>query len=78
MWQVTFASKPDLLPEIDHVLCVDERILRWVFIKRRLLEPLPNPYRVARAAEVVAAPLQDQHQRQLAQEAAQQQQPADG
>lgn len=51
MWQLNFASDPKVLPEIDHSLRVDERVLRWVVLKRRKVQPLPNPYRIARAAD---------------------------
>jgi len=51
MWQLTFASSPKVLGDIDHSLRVDEQVLRWVFLKRRQIDPLPNPYRIARAAE---------------------------
>jgi ribosomal protein S6 len=53
MWQLTFASNPKVLAEIDHSLRIDERVLRWAVLKRRHLSSLPNPYRVARAAEAV-------------------------
>lgn len=58
MWQLTFAVKPAVLAEIDHTLRVDERILRWVVLKRRPYGALPNPYRVARTAERVEQTLQ--------------------
>lgn len=54
MWQLTFLVKPSILSEIDHALRVDDRVIRWNILKRRELPPLPNPYRVARAAESVA------------------------
>ena len=57
MWQLTFASTPKVLSEIDHSLRIDERVLRWAVLKRRHLSPLPNPFRVARAAESVAESL---------------------
>ena len=64
MWQLTFASPPAVLREIDHSLRVDERVLRWMVLKRRPYAPLPTPYRIARAAESVAAPLEGQQQQQ--------------
>lgn len=64
MWQVTFAANPRALADIDHTLRIDERVLRWIVLKRRAFEPLPNPYRIARAAEKVAAPLEEQQQQQ--------------
>lgn len=54
MWQLTFAANPKVLPDIDHSLRIDERVLRWAVLKRRHTAPLPNPYKVARAAEAVA------------------------
>jgi ribosomal protein S6 len=57
MWQLTFASNAQALNEIDHSLRVDERVLRWVVLKRRPYGPLPNSYRVARTAEQVAQSL---------------------
>jgi small subunit ribosomal protein S6 len=65
MWQINFAASPKALPDLDHVLRVDERMLRWLVLKRRPYNALPTPYSVARAAEHVA------------QHVAQQQQPAD-
>jgi ribosomal protein S6 len=70
MWQLTFAANSEALREIDHSLRVDERVLRWAVLKRRAFGPLPNPFRVARAAERVAGSLQAGQQQQ-------QQQPAE-
>ncbi|PRW51089.1 mitochondrial ribosomal S6 [Chlorella sorokiniana] len=70
MWQVNFAAKPTTLQELDHTLRVDERMLRWMVLKRRPYGPLPTPYQVARAAEHVAAPLARQQQQQQQQQAA--------
>lgn len=64
MWQINFASSPAALSELDHTLRVDERMLRWMVLKRRPYAPLPTPYAVARAAEHVAAPLEAQQQQQ--------------
>ena len=66
MWQLTFACNPEVLAEIDHSLRVDERILRWVVLKRQAFPALPNSYRIARAAESVAAPLESQQQQAAA------------
>eukprot|EP00887_Chlorella_sp_A99_P007142 scaffold2.g7142.t1 len=57
MWQLTFASPTAALGDLDHLLRVDERVLRWVVLRRRSYEPLPNTYRIARAAQEVAASL---------------------
>lgn len=64
MWQVNFAASPATLAGLDHTLRVDERMLRWMLLKRRPYNPLPTPYAVARAAEHVAAPLEQQQQQQ--------------
>lgn len=64
MWQLTFAGNPKVLADIDHTLRVDERVLRWIVMKRRAFENLPNPYKVARAAEKVAVPLGETQQQQ--------------
>ena len=58
MWQLTFASNPSVLADIDHSLRIDERVLRWAVLRRRHLNPLPNPYKVARAADAVSESLQ--------------------
>lgn len=60
MWQLTFAANPKVLSEIDHSLRIDERVLRWAVLKRRHLAPLPNPYRVARAAEAATEAMPQQ------------------
>ena len=57
MWQITFSSPTSALPDLDHLLRVDERVLRWMVLQRRPYPPLPNTYRVARAAQEVAASL---------------------
>lgn len=66
MWQLNFAAAPSTLPDLDHTLRVDERMLRWMVLKRRPYPALPSPYAVARAAENVAAPLARQAQAQAA------------
>lgn len=60
MWQINFAANPATLPELDHTLRVDERMLRWLVLKRQPYRRLPTPYRVARIAEDVAVPLAKQ------------------
>jgi len=41
MSQLTFASAPKVLPEISHALRVDEKVVRWMVLKRkRKMEPL--------------------------------------
>ncbi len=53
MWQLGFMSAPTALPQLEHGLKVDDRILRYIVIKKRALGPMPNTYRVARTAEKV-------------------------
>ena len=60
MWQINFAAKPETLPDLDHILRVDERMLRWLVLKRRPYLPLPTPHRVSRMATAVQAPLEQQ------------------
>ena len=35
MSQMTFASAPNVLPEISHALRVDEKVVRWMVLKRK-------------------------------------------
>lgn len=50
MWELTFMSSPAALPHLEHGLKVDERILRYIVMKKDILKPFPNPYRVSRLA----------------------------
>ncbi|KAL6771723.1 MRPS6 [Auxenochlorella protothecoides x Auxenochlorella symbiontica] len=58
IWQVTFASTPEVLKDIDHSLRVDETVLRWIVQKREYLDRLPNTHRVAKMAHLAAVPEQ--------------------
>lgn len=49
---MTFAAKTDALRQIDHDLRVNEDVLRWIVMKRKMLTRLPNPHRVSRLAEL--------------------------
>ncbi|KAL4447863.1 hypothetical protein ABPG75_005082 [Micractinium tetrahymenae] len=60
MWQMNFAASPKTLDDLDHSLRVDERVLRWIVLKRRPYNRLPTPHTVARAAETVAQRLDAQ------------------
>ncbi|KAL4442448.1 hypothetical protein ABPG77_005032 [Micractinium sp. CCAP 211/92] len=51
MWQVNFVASPKTLQDIDHSLRVDERVLRWIVLKRRPYNRLPTPHAVAQRAE---------------------------
>ncbi|PSC75436.1 mitochondrial ribosomal S6 [Micractinium conductrix] len=62
MWQINFAASPKTLEEVHHTLRVDERMLRWLVVKRRPYDPLPSTVQVARAVEKVAVPLAKQEQ----------------
>ncbi|KAL4853681.1 37S ribosomal protein MRP17 [Chlorella vulgaris] len=68
MWQINFAANPKMLSELDHTLRVDERMLRWLVLKRLPYTPLPSPYSVARTAENVAGTLAKQQQAALKRE----------
>jgi hypothetical protein len=39
-----------VLADLDHLLKVDERVVRFVVLRRSAFPPLPNTYRVARMA----------------------------
>lgn len=55
IWQMTFASGPDVVSEVEHGLRLDEGVIRWAVLKRRKDgEALPTSYRVARLAEEAA------------------------
>lgn len=58
MWQITFASKTAALQELEHGLRVNENVLRWIIMKRRMLENLPNTYKVSRYAKMAEAKAQ--------------------
>ena len=51
--QMSFAAGPNVIPQIQHELRVDDRVLRSVLVKRRLLPPLPA--RRLRRAQLRAA-----------------------
>ena len=42
MVQMSFNVAPKALPELDHSLRVDERVLRWITLKQQTLSPLKN------------------------------------
>ena len=50
MWQLDFAAAPALLKDLDHLLKVDDRIVRFVVLKRAVFGPLPTTHSVARHA----------------------------
>lgn len=54
MWQMTFAAKTEALRQIDHDLRVNEDVLRWIVMKRKMLTRLPNSHRVSRLAELAS------------------------
>lgn len=46
MWQMSFMVAPAALPEVDHNLRVDERVLRWLLSKKRHTAPMPNTFKI--------------------------------
>lgn len=50
MWQLAFMSAPTALAQLEHGLKVDDRILRYIIVKKRALTPMPNTYKVAKLA----------------------------
>ena len=50
MWQLSFFVQPKGLEDVRHNLKVDERVLRFMFSKRRALDALPNTYTVTQRA----------------------------
>ncbi|CAL5228552.1 g11708 [Coccomyxa viridis] len=42
MWQVDFAAAPSVLEDLKHLLKVDDRIIRYVVLKREPFKPLPT------------------------------------
>ena len=50
LWQMTFASGPETVAEIERGLRLDEGVVRWTVLKRLQKERLPSSYRVAELA----------------------------
>eukprot|EP00884_Botryococcus_braunii_P022628 jgi/Botrbrau1/9049/Bobra.0376s0025.1 len=50
MWQLGFMLSPTALPQLEHGLKVDERILRYIIMKKRPFRSFPNTYRVSQFA----------------------------
>ena len=50
LWQLDFAAAPAVLKDLDHLLKVDDRIVRSVVLRRSAFEPLPNTYTIAKRA----------------------------
>ena len=50
LWQLDFAAAPDVLKDLDHLLKVDERVVRSVVLRRSAFAPLPNTYAIAKRA----------------------------
>lgn len=50
LWQVTFASGPETVGDIEQGLRLDEDVIRWTVLKRLQTERLPSSYRVAELA----------------------------
>ncbi|BDA51076.1 probable 30S ribosomal protein S6 [Coccomyxa sp. Obi] len=51
MWQLDFAAAPPVLRELEHLLKVDDRVVRYVILRRSAFKPLPNTYKVANKAK---------------------------
>lgn len=51
MWQLDFAAAPPVLRELEHLLKVDDRIVRYVILRRSPFKPLPKTYKVANQAK---------------------------
>jgi hypothetical protein len=50
MWQLEFMLSPTALPQLEHGLKVDERILRYIIKKIRPISAFPTTYRVSKLA----------------------------
>ncbi len=50
MWQVTFVASPKVLPDLEHSLKVDERVLRHILVKKEPLKAMPSTTTVKRRA----------------------------
>ena len=50
MWQITFIGNPATLPELEHLLRIDERVLRHIFVKKEPYKALPTTYSVKKKA----------------------------
>lgn len=51
MWQLDFAAAPPVLRDLEHLLKVDERVVRYVILRRSPFKPLPNTYKIAQRAK---------------------------
>ena len=51
MWQMGFVASPRTLGELEHLLKVDERVMRYIIQRQKPFAALPNTYSVARQAK---------------------------
>jgi len=51
MWQLDFAAAPPVLRDLEHLLKVDDRVVRYVILRRSPFKPLPNTYKVTKQAK---------------------------
>jgi ribosomal protein S6 len=51
MWQLDFAAAPPALKDLEHLLKVDDRVVRYVILRRSPFKPLPNTYKLANQAK---------------------------
>lgn len=56
MWEMTFMVQPSALKDVEHELRVDERVLRWMFLKKRSAPVLPNTYRINKYVQANRVP----------------------
>lgn len=57
MWEMTFMVEPSALRDVEHGLRVDERVLRWLFLKKRPVPRLPTTASVSKHIDLGHAPL---------------------
>lgn len=50
MWQVTFIASPKVLPDLEHSLKVDERVLRHILVKKDPFKAMPSTATIKRKA----------------------------
>lgn len=51
MWQLDFSAAPPALKDLEHLLKVDDRVVRYVILRKSIFKPLPTTYSVAKRAK---------------------------
>jgi hypothetical protein len=51
MWQLNFSAAPPALKDLEHLLKVDERVIRYVILRRSVFTPFPSTHSVAKRAK---------------------------